>query len=124
MGFFNTIVGNVSNTDLSAIGKKYELLLCEGEFIECAFTHMRDKWVFTNKRIIIQDTKGITGRRKQYVSIPYRSVEYYSIETAGTLDTAAMLKISVRGINELVKVKFGRGKDLEIIQKVLAQYSL
>lgn len=96
MGIINTIFGNVSEMDSESLQKEYGELLYEGEKIERAYKLIRDKWVFTNKRLIIQDTQGVTGKKREYHSIPYRSVEHFSIETAGTFDADADMKIWVR----------------------------
>ena len=93
MGLFNALLGNVSEMDANALKNEYQPLLCEGEKIEKAYKLIRDKWVFTNKRLIIQDTQGVTGKKKEYYSIPYRSIERFSVETAGTFDMDAEIKI-------------------------------
>lgn len=124
MGLFNAIMGNVSDTDIQIITKMYEPILCSGEVVERAFSHIRDKWVFTNKRLIIQDTQGLTGKKKEYFSIPYHSVECYSVETAGTFDEDAELKIWVKGLDSPVEVNFGRGSNILEIQRLLAEHVL
>ena len=124
MGLFDAIMGNVSDTDIQSITKLYEPILCSGEVVERAFSHIRDKWVFTNKRLIIQDTQGLTGKKKEYFSIPYHSVECYSVETAGTFDEDAELKIWVKGLDHPVEVNFGRGSNVLDIQRLLAEHVL
>ena len=74
MGLFNMIMGNASETDIREINKSYAPILCKDEVIERAFSHIRDKWIFTNKRLIIQNTQGVTGKKKEFLSIPYQSV--------------------------------------------------
>ena len=97
MGIMNAIFGNVSEIDAEELKREYSGLLCEGEFIERAYKLLRDKWVFTNKRLIIQDTQGITGKKREYLSVPYRSIERFSIETAGTFDLDAEMKLWIKG---------------------------
>lgn len=124
MRIMNTIFGNVSEMDAESLQKEYEALLCEGERIERAYKLIRDKWVFTNKRLIIQDIQGVTGKKKDYMSVPYRSVERFSIETAGTFDMDAEMKIWIRGCNVPLEQNFGRDSNITEIQRVLAQYVL
>ncbi len=124
MGIMNTIFGNVSEMDSRELQKEYEALLCDGERIEKAYKLIRDKWVFTNKRLIVQDIQGVTGKKREYHSIPYRSVEHFSIETAGTFDTDAELKIWIKGCEQPLEQNFGRGSNIIEVQKVLAQYVL
>lgn len=80
--------------------------------------------MFTNKRLIIQDTQGVTGRKRDYHSIPYRSVEHFSVETSGTFDEDAEMKIWVRGCSEPIEQSFGRNADIKGIQRTLAKYVL
>lgn len=108
MGIMNTIFGNVSEMDIASLQKEFGALLCEGERIERAYKLIRDKWVFTNKRLIIQDVQGVTGKKREYLSVPYRSIERFSIETAGTFDMDAEMKIWIRGCEEPLEQNFGR----------------
>lgn len=108
-------------TDLQ---KEFGALLCEGERIERAYKLIRDKWVFTNKRLIIQDVQGVTGKKREYLSVPYRSIERFSIETAGTFDMDAEMKIWIRGCEEPLEQNFGKDSNIIEIQRVLAQYVL
>lgn len=124
MGLFNALLGNVSEMDANALKNEYQPLLCEGEKIEKAYKLIRDKWVFTNKRLIIQDTQGVMGKKKEYYSIPYRSIERFSVETAGTFDMDAEIKIWVRGCDEPLEQQFGRESNVAEVQRVLAQYVL
>lgn len=124
MGLFNAIMGNASDVNPQSLQAEYQDMLCDGEIIEQAFKVIRDKWVFTNKRLIIQDTQGVTGKKREYLSIPYRSVERFSIETAGTLDMDAELKLWIRGLDGPLQQEFGAGTHLKSIQKLLAQHVL
>lgn len=89
-----------------------------------AYRQIRDKWVFTNKRIILQNIQGVTGRKCEYMSVPYRSVERFSVETAGTFDMDGELKIWVHGRHDPIEQHFGRDADVLEIQSLLAKYVL
>ena len=122
MGIMNTIFGNVSEMDIASLQKEFGALLCEGERIERAYKLIRDKWVFTNKRLIIQDVQGVTGKKREYLSVPYRSIERFSIETAGTFDMDAEMKIWIRGCEEPLEQNFGKDSNIIEIQRVLARH--
>lgn len=124
MGILNAILGNVSEIDFRALQTEFNELLCEDEQIEKAYKLIRDKWIFTNKRLIIQDTQGVTGKKREYLSVPYRSIERFSIETAGTFDLDAELKIWVRGLDGYIQQNFGKGSNIKEVQRVLAHYVL
>jgi len=44
-----------------------------------AFKSKRDFAVFTNKRIFVIDTIGISGTSKEYFSLPYKNISTFSI---------------------------------------------
>lgn len=68
--------------------------------MEAAFKLFRDMMVFTEKRLILVDKQGMTGKKTEYHSIPYKSISHYSIETAGTFDLDAELKIWISSAEE------------------------
>ena len=54
------------------------------EILQCYKTN-RDMAALTNKRIIIFDRQGLTGKKIEIYSIPYRSIDMWSTENAGKL---------------------------------------
>lgn len=124
MGFFNALMGNASEVDSQSLQREFGPLLCPGETIEKGFKLFRDKWVFTNKRLIVQDAQGMTGKKREYLSVPYHAVERFSVETAGTMDLDSDLKIWVKGCAEPLMQKIKSGDDIFEIQRVLAAHVL
>jgi hypothetical protein len=61
-------------------------ILVQGEEIVSAYKGMRDFVVFTSKRPIAVNVQGMTGKKRDFTSLPYSKVQAYSIETAGTFD--------------------------------------
>ena len=55
-------------------------------------------FVFTDKRLIFVNRQGMTGRKIEYQSTPYRNITRFSIETAGTFDLDVELKICLPAI--------------------------
>ena len=51
-----------------------EKILMAGEKIEQSYRGLRDLLVFTDKRIIFVDIQGITGKRRNFISIPYNKI--------------------------------------------------
>ncbi len=62
MGIINTILGNASEMNEQELQRTFGPLLCEGEVIVKAYRLIRDKWAFTNKRIILQNVQGVSVR--------------------------------------------------------------
>lgn len=73
-------------------------ILIPNEKVFASFGSLRDKLVFTDKRIISINVQGITGTKKDFTSIPYSKIQTYSVETAGTLDLDAELDITISGL--------------------------
>lgn len=92
MGLFDNLLGNASKANLDDIRQDYAKLLANGESIQQAYEIFRDLFIFTDKRLILVDKQGITGKKTQYHSIPYKSIRHFSIETAGHFDLDAELK--------------------------------
>lgn len=114
------------------IHKDFAPLLIEGEDILKAFKSGRDYSVFTSKRLILVDKQGITGSKKEYKSIPYKSMTGFSVETAGTFDLDIDIKIYGSGLNTVVgttvkpylELKVLRDSNPMEIQQLLANFIL
>lgn len=121
MGLFDGLMGNASNVDTKEIMKEYEELFVEGEEIKAAFKVIRDMFIFTDKRLILVDKQGLTGKKMSFHSIMYKSISHFSVETAGTFDLDSELKIWISGnIEPLVSKTFKKDSNIYDIQKVLA----
>ncbi len=122
MGLLNMILGNASELDPEKLKKEFQDILTEDEVIESAWKVIRDKWVFTNKRLIMVDVQGVTGLKKEYHSIPYASITQFSIETPGTIDEDCEMKIWLKGQTAPFVKEFKRHANLKEIQKALAAH--
>jgi len=98
--------------------------LAPSERIERTYKLIRDLFIFTNKRLILVDKQGITGKKVEYHSIPYRSITHFSIETAGHLDLEAELKIWISGNALPLQKQFNKSLNIYELQSVLAEYVL
>ena len=62
-------------------------ILLDDERVEKVYREGRDLWVYTTKRILTVDVKGMSGKKVKYTTIPFdKSVKYFAVETAGHLD--------------------------------------
>jgi len=122
MGFFNNLLGNATEVNLEEIRKEFDPILLPDEELETAFRIFRDKWVFTSMRLIMLDVQGVSGVKREYHSIPYKSIVHFSVETAGTFDADCEMKLWVRGMNEPIKKEFMRDVDVKGLSKVLANH--
>ncbi|MGL5786548.1 MAG: PH domain-containing protein [Bacteroidales bacterium] len=122
MGILDHIMGNASHISLDEVQKEFKDVFFEGEEPQVAFKIFRDKWVFTNKRLIMQDIQGITGSKKEFHSIPYKSIYHFAVETAGSFDTDCELKLWVAGSGTPLQKELKKGVDVLALQRVLAYY--
>lgn len=121
MSLLNKILGNASNVSLEELNEKYKRLLTEKEEIELGFSLLRDVFMFTNKRLILIDIQGLTGRKQEYLSLPYKHISRFSLETAGTFDLDAELKIWISSENTpTVSKRFNKSIDIYGVQRYLA----
>ncbi|HBO28945.1 MAG TPA: helicase, partial [Leeuwenhoekiella sp.] len=88
---------------------------------ELGFKLLRDVFIFTTKRLILIDVQGVTGSKVEYKSLPYKNISRFSLETAGTFDLDAELKIWISSENvPSVSKKFTKQIDVYAIQRYLA----
>lgn len=125
MGLFSSLLGNASTVTKEDLQKNYGQLLIQGEEIELGFKLIRDTFIFTNKRLILVDVQGLTGSKTEYLSVAYKSISKFSIETAGTFDLDAELKIWISSETiPSIKKKFNKSVNVYDVQNVLAYYVL
>ena len=125
MGIFSALMGNAGAVSQEELLKKYGQLLTENEQIEMGFKLIRDTFIFTNKRLILIGVQGLTGSKTEYKSIAYKSITRFSVETAGTFDLDAELKIWVSSeLNPSIVKQFNKSVNVYEVQKVLAYHVL
>ena len=118
------LLGNSTEVDIRTVQGDLEAILTESEVVVKAFRLIRDFFVFTDKRLILIDKQGITGHKAQYHTIPYKSISHFSVETAGTFDMDAELKIYISGNMTPFQREFKKGADIKGVQKMLAHFIL
>ena len=116
MGFFSA-----SEISVEDVQRDYAPILVPGEQVVAAFKTIRDVVFLTNFRMALVDVQGLTGRKFEVVTIPYRSITRFSVETAGSFDLDADLKVWVTGDPVPLEVKISRKVDPAGIQQILAR---
>jgi hypothetical protein len=125
MGLFSSVLGNAGAVGQEELMKQYGQLLTEGEEIELGFKLIRDTFIFTTKRLILIDKQGLTGSKTEYKSIVYKSISRFSVETAGTFDLEAELKIWISSeAQPSITKQFNKSVNVYDVQKVLAHHVL
>ena len=83
-------------------------LLVEGEQVIGAFKALRE---------------GITGKKKDYSSLPYSKIVVFSVETAGTFDLDSELELYFSGLGK-VKFDFTGQTDVAAIARTIGKFVL
>jgi hypothetical protein len=107
------LLNNCWEIDAAEIEKKLRsdpALLLDEEKVHRAFQSGRDIDVYTSRRMIIIDTKGLSGKRVKYKSIPYHQIQGYEFETAGTMDRDAEIYLYTV-ISDVKQERFPRRVD-------------
>lgn len=94
-------------------------LLTPGEQPYAAYKTIRDSAIFTNKRLIVRDAQGLTGKKVEIYSLPWRKVTMWSSENAGTLDMNAEIELWAPGKH--MKVNLKKGINIRRLDNLIAQ---
>ncbi|MEB3280274.1 MAG: PH domain-containing protein [Lyngbya sp.] len=126
MGLISGLLGNASEVkaDAAKLDKLFGEVLVEGERIEKAYQLIRDLFVFTNKRLILVDKQGVTGKKIEFLSIPYSKITKFSKESAGHFDLDAELNIWVGSESVPISKEFNRSVNINEVYAVLSKYVL
>jgi hypothetical protein len=98
-------------------------ILVNGENVISEYSGIRDFVIFTNKRIIAVNVQGITGKKKDFTSLPYSKIQAFSIETAGVLDLDSELELYFSGLGK-VKFEISGSNDISEIGKHISEMIL
>lgn len=95
-------------------------MLVPGEEIMGTFQSIRDGVVFTTKRIVAVNVQGLTGKKKDFTSLPYSKIQAYSVETAGVLDLDSELDLWFSGLGN-VRFEFTFNADVAGICRMISE---
>ncbi len=124
MGLLSGIMGNASDVDPDKLESDLNNILAENENIDKAFKLIRDLIVFTDKRLILIDKQGMTGKKVEYHSIPYKSISHFAVETTGHFDLDAELKIWISSSELPMGFEFKKDGNIYEAQRALATHVL
>ncbi|HLP22996.1 MAG TPA: PH domain-containing protein [Microbacteriaceae bacterium] len=97
-------------------------MLVPGEQAVSAYKTFRDSAVFTDRRLIVRDVQGITGKKVEIYSLPYSEIHMWSSQTAGTLDFNAEVQLWTRAGE--IRVKIGKDVDIRKLDALIALHVL
>ena len=110
----------VPDTDFTSL---IQSLFTDQESVVATFRGIRDGIVFTNKRIIAINVQGLTGKKKDFTSLPYSKIQTFSVESAGVLDLDSELELWFSGLGK-VKFEFTGNVDVAALCRMISGYVL
>ncbi|QEP41698.1 PH domain-containing protein [Ectothiorhodospiraceae bacterium BW-2] len=121
MGLMSALTGNASEIDSATVMKELGPMLAEEEEVTKAYKMVRDYFVFTTYRLLMVDKQGLTGKKTEYRSIPYRTIITFKVETAGHGFDDAELTIQL-STGEEIKREFNKGINVAELQQAIATH--
>jgi len=97
-------------------------ILIPGEKAMHAYKTVRDVAVFTDKRLIVRDAQGLTGKKAEIYSLPYTSILMYSTENGGMLDFDSEVQLWTKlGV---IKISLKKKVDVRRLDRIIAEFIL
>ena len=118
MSILHSLIGNASET--SEVHSEVKNSLIEGEQILKSYKLVRDEIIFTTKRLILLDKQGLTGKKMDVLSIPYKQITRFAKECAGSFDLDEELKIWIGSHAIPMTYKFKKGTNLDEVYRILS----
>lgn len=84
------------------------------------FKGLRDGMVFTEKRIIVINNQGLSGKKTEASSFAWRALTAFSVENSGTFDLDAEIKFCGSGWG-VCEVMLTKGTKVGEISRYLAK---
>lgn len=121
--FSTNSVFKLTECPLTTVPAEVQELYVDGEQPLVAAKTIRDFVVFTNKRVIALNVQGLTGKKRDYTSLPYSKIQAFSVETAGTLDLDAEMDLWFSGLGK-VRFEFKGRSNVLYLNKLISHYVL
>lgn len=124
MGIISGLLGNATESSVAEVREEFAPMLVEGETIVAAYKLVRDMFIFTNARLILVDKQGVTGKKTEYLSIPYSKISMFAKESAGMFDLDAELKIWVSGHPTPIVKGFRKDSNINDVYRLLSEAAI
>ncbi len=121
--FQNKVLFKLTKINADSIADQIAPLLIPGENIIGAYKAIRDYVAFTDKRIIAVNVQGVTGKKKDFTTMPYSKIQSFSVETSGVIDLDSELELYFSGLGR-VKFEFSGSNDIVKIGQLISSFIL
>lgn len=96
-----------------------EKILVPGETPVAAYKTLRDAAIFTDRRLIVRDAQGLSGKKVEIYSLPYSSIYMWSSENGhGIFDFNSEIELWTKAGH--IKVNLSKGLDVRKLDKLIA----
>ena len=91
-----------------------------GETALAAYKTFRDAAIFTNKRLIVRDAQGFTGKKIEIYSLPYSSIFMWSSENGhGIFNFNSEIELWTKAGH--IKINLNKGIDVRRLDKLISE---
>ncbi|WP_067514942.1 PH domain-containing protein [Endozoicomonas ascidiicola] len=119
MTFEDKTIVALQEEDVGSGSERYDFLLTPSEEVLIEYKSVRDRLIFTDKRIISIDIQGLRGKKAEFFILPYSKVSAFSVETAGTFDIDSEFKVWASGLG-MLQFEFLKGTDVKKLAQILS----
>lgn len=120
---FQNYVFRLKKINESTVIKDISPLFVSEEIVIGVYKAVRDYIVFTNKRLIAVNIQGMTGKKKDFTSLPYSKIQAFSVETSGHFDLDSELEMYFSGLGKVI-LEFTGESDIVEIGRSIGEYVL
>lgn len=127
INFNKESIFNLTPISKNDVRQEVNRLLINGEEIIYAFKTIRDQLVFTNKRILAIDVQGITGKRKEFTTLPYSKIQFFSVQTPAFMEIISDSELFIMfadGFTAKFEFKDSKVDIVGDIAKIISEYIL
>ena len=123
--FAQDTIFKLKKTKDESINKNAASLLIEGERLIGVYRTVRDQVVFTDKRIITIDIKGVTGTQEELIVLPYANILYFGVQTSGIFELVPDAELSLSFHNGVkAHFEFRGSSDIIEIGRNISKFAL
>lgn len=119
----NSQVYKMREVAVNTFDNTITMFYVNGEETVACYQAVRDYMIFTNKRMIVVDVQGFTGKKKDFSSFPYSKIQAFSVKTAGLLDIDTDVDIVFAGLGT-IHLEFTTGTNVAKLLRLIGGYVL
>ena len=120
INFENKEYLKLKKVDNDEVGKNVLGMLLSSERVLGCYKSGRDYIVFTDKRFIAVNVQGITGKKQDITSVPYRAITMFSVQTSAVIDIDSELDLAITAVGD-VKFEFTGHSDIVEIGRMISE---